>query len=103
MAHQYITDYDLAEKMLEPETYPDGFPKLPKLDMLRRQAEALGMADKFYLVPQTTKFRDGPNGTGVDMRASKLTGQDATGINDGSKTTTLVTYLSDAWNWGAEM
>jgi hypothetical protein len=28
---------------------------------------------------------------------------DATGINDGSKSTTLVNYLSDAWNWGAEI
>lgn len=37
------------------------------------------------------------------MAASALTGQDATGVNDGSKTTTLVTYLADAWNWGAEM
>lgn len=37
------------------------------------------------------------------MRASTLSGMDATGINDGSKTTTLVTYLSDAWNWGAEI
>ena len=37
------------------------------------------------------------------MSASALTGQDATGLNDGSKTTTLVTYLADAWNWGADM
>lgn len=37
------------------------------------------------------------------MRASTLTGQDTTGLNDGSKSTTLVNYLSDAWNWGAEM
>ena len=37
------------------------------------------------------------------MSASALTGQDATGVNDGSKTTTLVTYLADAWNWGAEL
>lgn len=37
------------------------------------------------------------------MQASALTGMDSTGVNDGSKSTTLVTYLSDAWNWGAEM
>ena len=96
-------DYDLAKKMLEPEPYPDDFPELRKLDVLRRQAEVLGIVDDFYRVPQTTKFRDGPNYTGVEMRASTLTGQDSTGVNDGSKITTLVTYLSDAWNWGAEM
>ena len=28
---------------------------------------------------------------------------DSTGVNDGSKSSTLVNYLSDAWNWGAEM
>jgi hypothetical protein len=89
--------------MLEPEPYPDEFPELHKLNVLRQQAQALGMDNKFYRVPQTTKFRNGPNSTGVEMRASKLTGQDTTGVNDGSKITTLVTYLSDAWNWGAEM
>lgn len=61
------------------------------------------MSDKFRLVPQTTRFRVGPNSCGVEMAPSSLTGQDVTGVNDGSKTTTLVTYLADAWNWGAEM
>lgn len=37
------------------------------------------------------------------MSPSALTGQDSTGVNDGSKTTTLVTYIADAWNWGAEL
>ena len=37
------------------------------------------------------------------MKASTLSGMDATGINDGSKSSTLVNYLADAWNWGAEM
>lgn len=37
------------------------------------------------------------------MKASTLSGMDATGLNDGSKSTTLVTYLSDAWDWGVEM
>lgn len=63
----------------------------------------MGLEDKFYRVKQTTRFEDGPNSSGVFMRASSLTGMDATGINDGSKSTTLVNYLSDAWNWGAEI
>ena len=37
------------------------------------------------------------------MSASTLSGQDCTGINDGSKTTTLASYLADAWNWGADL
>ncbi|CAK7201000.1 hypothetical protein SEUCBS139899_003701 [Sporothrix eucalyptigena] len=96
-------DYDKAEAVLEPEAYPADWPNLPKLDLLQKQAEALDMGSKFYRPKQTTRFHNGPNSCGVEMSASSLTGQDCTGINDGSKTTTLVTYLADAWNWDAEM
>lgn len=89
--------------MLQPEQYPEDFPDLPKLDMLKRQAERLGLADHFYRVPQTTRFTNGPNNVGVNMSKSTLTGQDATGVNDGSKSSTLVNYVADAWNWGTEM
>jgi hypothetical protein len=94
-----VTDYQRARNVLQPEPYPLDFPDLPKLQLLQKQAELMNLGDKFYRVPQTTRFVD----TGVEMQASALTGQDATGLNDGSKSTTLVNYLSDAWNWGAEM
>lgn len=96
-------DYQKARAVLDPQPYPEDWPKLPKLELLRKQAEALGMGEKFRRVDQTTRFRNGPNSCGVEMAPSALTGQDPTGVNDGSKTTTLVTYLADAWNWGAEM
>ena len=96
--------------MLEPEPYPENLQEPLKLQMLRKQtdvvreyAEGKGWKPNFYRPPQTTKFTEGPNSTGIHMQASTLTGQDCTGVNDGSKSTTLVTYLSDAWNWGAEM
>ncbi|CAI4210261.1 unnamed protein product [Parascedosporium putredinis] len=95
--------YEQVERVLEPATYPDDWPELAKVKLFKQQAEAIGMKDKFQLVPQTTRFHNGPNSCGVEMFPSSLTGQDATGLNDGSKTTTLVTYLADAWNWGAEM
>ena len=76
---------------------------MPKVELLKRQAEAVGLTANFNMAPQTTRFHNGPNSCGVEMLPSALTGQDSTGINDGSKTTTLVTYLADAWNWGAEM
>ena len=88
--------------MLQPTPYPEEFPELPKLTMLQKQADSLKLG-KFYRVPQTTRFENGPNSTGVVMQASTLTGMDSTGVNDGSKSSTLVNYLSDAWNWGAEM
>jgi len=37
------------------------------------------------------------------MKASTLSGQDCTGVNDGSKSSVLMNYLPDAWNWGAEI
>ncbi|KAF2458980.1 hypothetical protein BDY21DRAFT_282680 [Lineolata rhizophorae] len=95
--------YEKAAAMLEPSPYPRDFPELNKLKVLEKQAESMNLGEKFYRPPQTTKFQDGPNSTGVHMQASTLTGQDCTGVNDGSKITTLVTYLADAWNWGAEI
>ncbi|KAJ5153414.1 uncharacterized protein N7482_009892 [Penicillium canariense] len=95
--------YGRARDVLEPASYPLDYPNLPKLDLLQKQANLMGWGEKFYRVPQTTRFVDGPNSTGVEMHASTGTGMDATGINDGSKSSTLVNYLSDAWNWGAEM
>ncbi|ROV89585.1 hypothetical protein VMCG_09946 [Cytospora schulzeri] len=95
--------YQKAREVLEPQPYPQDWPKLPKLDLLEKQAKYLGMEDKFRRANQTTRFHNGPNSCGVEMKPSQLTGQDPTGVNDGSKTTTLVTYLADAWNWGAEM
>ncbi len=97
------TDYKKVADVLEPEEYPDDWPQLPKMEMLKLQAEKLGYGDKWKKVKQTTRFRNGPNKCGVEMNQSTLSGQDATGVNDGSKTTTLVTYLADAWNWGADM
>ncbi|KAI1486721.1 glucose-methanol-choline oxidoreductase [Biscogniauxia mediterranea] len=95
--------YEKAAAVLEPEQYPEDWPELPKLELLKKQAEYLNMSQNFRRVKQTTRFRNGPNSCGVEMSASASTGQDCTGLNDGSKTTTLVTYLADAWNWGAEM
>ncbi|KOS19570.1 hypothetical protein ESCO_000065 [Escovopsis weberi] len=95
--------YKAVRDVLEPEAYPDHWPALKKMQLFERQAKAIGMSDRLYRVPQTTRFRPGPNSCGVNMNPSTLTGQDAMGINDGSKTTTLVTYLADSWNWGAEM
>jgi choline dehydrogenase-like flavoprotein len=97
------TDYDKVDKVLEPREYPDDWPKLPKVELLQKQAEALGLGDNFKKVRQTTRFKNGPNYCGVEMSPSAMTGQDATGVNDGSKNTTLVTYVADAWNWGAEI
>lgn len=58
---------------------------------------------KFYRVPLTTFFKSGRNSVGVTMRANSGSGQECTGLNDGSKNSVATTYLADAWNWGAEI
>ncbi|KAJ7773668.1 hypothetical protein DFH07DRAFT_952716 [Mycena maculata] len=95
--------YDRAAEMLQPVPYPKEYPALKKLQVLEKQAEALGQADSFYRVPQTTFFHDALNNAGVEMKASTGSGQDSTGVNDGSKNSVLMNYLPDAWNRGAEI
>ncbi|ORY10462.1 hypothetical protein BCR34DRAFT_348379 [Clohesyomyces aquaticus] len=95
--------YARAEAMLQPMSYPDHYPSLKKLEVFEQQATALGQEHNFYRVPQTTFFRDDVNNAGVGLKASTCTGQDTTGINDGSKNSVLMNYLPDAWNRGAEI
>jgi hypothetical protein len=89
--------------MLQPSPYPEDYPPLKKLQVLEKQAKALGQEQNFYRVPQTTFFHNGLNNAGVEMKASTGSGQDCTGVNDGSKHSVLMNYLPDAWNWGAEI
>lgn len=91
--------------MLQPVPYPEHFRTLLKLKVFEEQAELLGpqYKERFKRVPLTTAFKDGFNNMGVFQHASTLSGEDATGINDGSKNSTLMNYLPDAWNRGAEM
>lgn len=56
--------------MLQPEPYPEDFPPLAKLDLLKKQAELLGLEQNFKRVPQTTRFENGPNHAGVVWHCS---------------------------------
>ena len=89
--------------MLQPRPYPSSSPPLRKLQHLEDQARWLGGEEDFYRAPLTTFFEDGNNNVGVPMKANKLSGQECTGLNDGSKNSVATTYLADAWNWGAEI
>ena len=96
-------DYARSAHMLQPSPYPDTYPTPKKLKVLEKQAAALGQSANFSRVPQTTFFEDATNNVGVDMKASTGSGQDCTGVNDGSKNSVLMNYIPDAWNWGAEI
>ncbi|CAG8760699.1 28712_t:CDS:2, partial [Racocetra persica] len=97
--------YKRAREMLQPEPYPENFPELPKLNTLEEQAKKLGpeYANNFYRPPITVTFENRVNSAGVRQLKSKLTGNDCTGVNDGSKNSTLMNYVPDAWNHGCEI
>ncbi|RAL03117.1 FAD/NAD(P)-binding domain-containing protein [Aspergillus ibericus CBS 121593] len=95
--------YSRAAEMLQPSPYPDNHPRLAKLDNIQKQAESLGKAHSFYRAPLTTFFRRGRNHAGVMLQGNTGSGNESTGLNDGSKNSVATTYLADAWNWGAEI
>ncbi|GAB7327853.1 hypothetical protein MBLNU13_g11643t1 [Cladosporium sp. NU13] len=95
--------FERAEATLQPETYPQELPPIEKQLVLQQQAHAVGLWKQFTAVRQTVAFRDKTNTAGVHLNASRLSGQDSVGLNDGSKNTVLATYLADAFNFGAEI
>ncbi|KAE8376168.1 hypothetical protein BDV26DRAFT_282908 [Aspergillus bertholletiae] len=95
--------YSRAADMLQPSTYPADHPPLPKSQHLRQQATYLGKEHRFYPVPLTTSFKGGRNNAGVTIQPNSGSGNECTGLNDGSKNSVATTYLTDAWHWGAEI
>ncbi len=98
--------YAHAREMLRPNAYPNDWAKLPKLDAHRKSAEAMGYADDFYLPPINVTFEAFPgnvNHVGVEQLPCNNCGDCVTGCNNRAKNTTLMNYLPDAWNHGAEI
>ncbi|KAL4963269.1 uncharacterized protein BDV14DRAFT_202097 [Aspergillus stella-maris] len=97
--------YARAASMLQPRTYPNSkkHPPLAKTQNLRDAASWLGEQSKFSRIPLTMTFDQGRNTAGVLMQPNEGSGNECTGLNDGSKNSIPVTYLVDAWNWGAEI
>ena len=73
------------------------------MEHLQRLSKSSNEMQKFYRVPLTTFFKSGRNSVGVTMQANSGSGQECTGLNDGSKNSVATTYLADAWDWGAEI
>lgn len=90
---------DIARTMLEPRTYPSGWPRLAKLDAHRRSAAHMG--ERFELAPINVCFETGRNAFGSERQQCTLCGDCVTGCNVGAKHTVTQTYLRDAWNHGA--
>lgn len=97
------TGFERAREMLKPQSYPADFPPLPKLDVLAEAAAALDGGDDFYRPPINVTFEDGVNHVGEEQRACILCGDCVSGCNHRAKNTTLMNYLPDARNHGAEI
>jgi cholesterol oxidase len=93
--------YERARAMLNPKE-PRGHPTR-KLAALHAAAVGAGMSDKFSLAPLNVVFEDCVNAAGVEQHACSMCGDCCTGCNVGAKTTTLMTYLPDAWHHGAKI
>lgn len=94
--------YRRAEEMLKPTPYPiSDFPSLKKMEALEKSAEFLN--EKFYRPPINVTFQDGVNHVGVEQKKCNLCGDCVTGCNNKAKNTTLMNYLPDAKNHGAEI
>jgi cholesterol oxidase len=93
--------YRRAREMLNPQPLPPDFPHLPKLQALEDSATAVGM--KFYRPPINVTFTDGLNRAGVPQKRCIGCGDCITGCNHWAKNTTLMNYIPDAVNHGAEV
>jgi len=92
-----------AEEMLKPQPYPvrEGMP--PKLAALQKSAAGMGAAEFFDRPPINVTFETGVNHVGEEQRACNLCGDCVSGCNHLAKNTTLMNYLPDARNHGAEI
>ncbi|WP_088287103.1 alpha/beta fold hydrolase [Ideonella sp. A 288] len=97
-----------ARAMLDARPYPDTvaplnehFPPLNKLQALESSAKAL--KKPFYRPPIAVNYEDQINPFGVPQPRCTLCGDCTSGCNDGAKNTTLMNYLPDAHNHGADI
>ncbi len=95
--------YSKARSMLDPVAYPDDYPDLKKLETLQMSAKEMGATDHFYRPPLNVTFKKRVNQFGVPQDACTNCGDCCTGCNYGAKNTTLMNYLPDAANHGAEI
>ena len=97
--------YRRAADMLKPNTYPQGnskYPPLPKMAALQKSADFL--KSPFERTPINVNFTvDGPNHVGVLQKPCNNCGDCVSGCNYHAKNTTLMNYLPDAVNHGAEI
>ncbi len=98
--------YNLARTMLGSNPYPANGDVLPKLEANRKSAAFMKQSENFYLPPINVTFKalpDNKNHVGVEQLPCNNCGDCVSGCNNRAKNTTLMNYLPDAWNHGAEL
>ncbi|WP_345816530.1 alpha/beta fold hydrolase [Paraburkholderia sp. PREW-6R] len=95
--------YALARAMLEPSPVPDDYPALPKLEALKKSAQALGKENLFCRPPITVTFEKRINAAGVAQNACVGCGDCNSGCNYDAKNSTHMNYLPDAVAHGAQI
>lgn len=95
---------DRAWNMLQPNPYPEGkngYGKLPKSEAMK--LSAAGMGAPFRYTDINVHFEDKVNAAGVQQYKCACCGDCMTGCNYGAKNTTIMNYIPDARNHGAEI
>lgn len=92
----------LVKDMLQPVPYPSDWPTPEKLKSMEMASQEWGK-ESFYRPPINVRFEDGENAAGVHQKACNGCGDCVTGCNYYAKNTTLMNYLPDAENHGAEI
>lgn len=93
--------YERAYEMLRPIKTPDKY-QFDKIDALKKSADHL--KEEHYRLPINVNFDEQKNNhVGVFQPACTNCGDCVSGCNEGSKNTTLMNYLPDAKNHGAEI
>lgn len=95
--------YARAREMLGAQPYPENAPVLNKLSALERSADLIGKGHRFYRPPINVTFEAQTNPFGVNQAACTNCGDCCSGCNVSAKNTTLMNYLPDAANHGAEI
>ncbi|MGC0152603.1 alpha/beta fold hydrolase [Chromobacterium vaccinii] len=98
--------YARAREMLKPAPYPDHAPPLPKMRANQKSSERLAAQHTFYRPPINVNFDalpDDRNHVGVEQLPCNYCGDCVSGCNNKAKNTTLMNYLPDACNHGAEV
>jgi cholesterol oxidase len=93
-----------AKEMLKPMPYPEGkqgYPLLPKTAAHKQSAAHIN--EEFRYLNINVNFEDQVNHLGVSQKACNNCGDCVSGCNVTAKNTTLMNYLPDAKNHGAEI